>query len=164
MGVRSWFFGADDDAADAAALRRGNLMDSLLGRQEEKVHALGEYDASSYPEELRELLVRREAVAQEVIAIDPTDPAARAAAVPRLKELLARYPHPLVYELLLHAYLEAGRVEEAKGVAFAARERRHECARSPHPEIRAETDRLREWSPEEVEQLHAELRSGGPRR
>lgn len=162
MGVRSWFFGNDDDA-DAPALRRGNLMDSLLGREEEKVHALGEYDANSYPQDLRDLLVRREAVAEEVIAIDPTDADARAEAIPRLKELLARYPHPLVYELLLHAYLEAGRLEEAKGVAFAARERRHECARSPYPEIRAETDRLREWSPEEVEQLHAELRGGGPR-
>ena len=74
-------------------------------------------------------------MASELLKIDIADPDARVAAIPRLKELLRRYPHPLAYETLIHAYVDAGRYDEAKGVAFAARERRNECARSSHPEM-----------------------------
>ena len=68
-----------------------------------------------------------------------------------------------MYELLIHAYMDAGRFDEAKGVAFAARERRQECARSPHPEIRAETERLQAWDPAEIDQMRAEY-EGPPAR
>jgi hypothetical protein len=67
-----------------------------------------------------------------------------------------------VYEALINAYVDEGRWEEARGVAFAARERRRECARSPFPEIRMETERLREWSPEEVDALRAEREGAAP--
>ena len=87
---------------------------------------------------------------------DVADEKARIESIPRLRELLRVYPHPLVYEMLIQSYMDADRFDEAKGVAFAARERRQECARSPYPEIRAETDRLREWKQEEIEELRAE--------
>lgn len=159
MGIRHWFrhrmLGDDaegDDVPPGVA-----LVHSALGREEPTPHALGEYDQESYPEELAALLRRRAEVAAELIRMDvAADREARIAAIPRLSQLLRRYPHPLVYEMLIHAYVDAGRYDEAKGVAFAARERRRECERSPEPEIRAEIDRLREWTSEEIDELKSE--------
>ncbi len=85
-----------------------------------------------------------------------TDRQARIDALPRLRELLRDYPLPLVYELLIHAYVDSGRFDEARGVAFAAQARREECARSDHPEIRSEIDHLNAWTPAEVDRLKAE--------
>lgn len=129
------------------------LVNILLGREEERVRSLGEYRAETYPAELSELLRRRAEVSRELLEIDVADQEARVEAIPRLRELLRRYPHPLAYELLINAYIDAGRNDEARGVAFAARERRTECARSPYPEIRSEIERLREWDPDEIEAL-----------
>ena len=56
----------------------------------------------------------------------------------------------------MHAYADAGRFDEAKGIAFAARERRAECERSPYPEIRSETEHLHAWTSEEVDAMRAE--------
>ena len=56
-----------------------------------------------------------------------------------------------------HAYVDAGRYDEARGVAFAARERRQECARSPYPEIRSETDSLRAWDTDDIDALRREI-------
>jgi hypothetical protein len=138
-----------------------SLMHALMGREEAPTHALGEYDENSYPTELSELLQRRQEVTDELLEIDVADPESRIAAIPRLREMLRRYPHPLVYEMLIHAYVDADRYDEAKGVAFAARQRREECVRSLHPEIRAETDRLHEWSTDEVEEMReVRLRRG----
>jgi hypothetical protein len=158
MGIRRWFrermVGDDsegDDVPPGAA-----LVHSALNRESEPVHALGEYDEESYPEELAEIVRRRARVTDELLHMDLTEREARVAAIPRLSELLRAYPHPLAYELLIHAYVDSGRFDEAKGVAFAAHARRLECARSPHPEIRAEIDRLNEWSAEEIDQIRAE--------
>ncbi|MEX0912311.1 MAG: hypothetical protein WD031_02695 [Gemmatimonadota bacterium] len=129
------------------------LVTTLLGRKEERRRSLGDYDSASYPVELRELLSRREEVARELLQMGITNAEKRIEAIPRLRELLRIYPHPLAYETLIHAYIDAGRFDEAKGVAFAARQRRLECAGSEHPEIRAEIERLHEWSSEDVEEL-----------
>lgn len=158
MGIRQWFrqhlLGDEADGEDVPPGR--SLFRTLIGREEERVHSLGEYRADTYPKELSELLRRRAQVSEELLRIDITDPEARRASIPRLQELLRMYPHPLAYETLIHAYVDMGRYDEAKGVAFAARERRNECARSPHPEIQAETERLREWTSEEVDALRME--------
>ena len=139
----------------------GSLVDAILGRGPERVRSLGEYSSATYPTDLAELLRRRERVTEDVLRIDITDPAARAEAVPHLRSLLRVYPHPLVYELLIHAYVDTGRFDEARGVAFAAQARRQECARSDYPEIRAEIDHLKEWTVAEVEQMQAERERRG---
>lgn len=154
MGVRQWLksrLGTEEGDLPPGS----SLMDAVLGRghDAERVRSLGEYDADSYPAELAELLRRRQEVTDELLTVDIADPQARAAAIPRFQSMLHRYPHPLVYEALIHAYLDAGRPGEAKGVAFAARQRREECSRSPYPEVRAETDRLNEWTTDEVDEL-----------
>jgi pentatricopeptide repeat protein len=158
MGLRSWFKERMlGDTADGDDLPPGSaLMNTLLGRGVERRRSLGEYDSSSYPPDLRELLNRREEVARELLTIDITDPEVRASSIPKLRELLRKYPHPLVYETLIHACIDAGRFDEAKGVAFAARQRRIECARADHPEIRGEIESLREWDSEEIDQLQRE--------
>jgi hypothetical protein len=155
MGLRHWLrqqLGAPggDDVPPGRS-----LMSALWGREEERLHALGEYDANSYPRELADLLARRQTVAEDLLTIDISDPRARIAAIPRLREMLRAYPHPLVYETLIHAYLDDARFGEARGVAFAARERRIECTRSEYPEIRSEVEHLTEWTPEDIERLQA---------
>jgi hypothetical protein len=161
MGIRHWIRQRlAEDAEGRDVPPNASIVDAIFGRDTPTPRAMGEYDAKSYPGELAELLRRREQVAGELLAMDVTSRAGRQAAVPRLRELLRTYPHPLVYETLIHAFLDAGRYDEARGVAFAARERRWECTHSPYPEIRAETDRLNEWSPEEIDALRAERESG----
>jgi hypothetical protein len=155
MGLRHWFRekmlgeepGRDDGPPGSA------LMNTLLGREGERVRSLGQYDANSYPSELREILTRREEVARELLSMDITNPEARVEAIPQLRALLRTYPHPLAYETLVHACIDAGRYDEAKGVAFAARQRRVECMASEHPEIRAEVDSLREWNVDEIDEM-----------
>lgn len=149
-----------DDAEGNDLPPSGALVNTALGREKERQRSLGEYDETSYPKELAELLRRRAEVSSELLGVDVTDREARIAAVPRLRELLRTYPHPLAYELLISAYVDMGRFDEAKGVAFAARERRQACLRSEHPEIRAEVDRLREWSAEELDEMRREHESG----
>lgn len=153
MGVRQWMKQrlASDSGADMPP--GSSLLNALLGKETQPVHSLGEYTAQTYPQELTALVRRRQQVADELLAMDITRPDARVVAIPRLQQLLQTYPHPLVYESLIHAYADAGRYDEAKGVAFAARERRIECGRSPYPEIRSEVDFLHEWDPAEVDQL-----------
>lgn len=161
MGLRHWFrermLGDDVEGNDVPP--GASLVNTLLGRGEERVPSLGEYRADTYPTELAELLRRRSEVAAELLRVDVTSPQARIESIPRLQQLLRKYPHPLVYEMLIHGYLDAERYDEAKGVAFAARERRQECARSEHPEIRGETERLQEWSPAEIDELRRERES-----
>lgn len=126
-------------------------MATLLGRDGATPRSLGEYDSANYPNELRHLLARRDEVARELLALGAVDPESRVAAVPALHALLLKYPHPLVYETLINASLDAGRIDEAKGLAFAARQRRMECLESEYPEIRAEVDWTREWTPEDFD-------------
>jgi hypothetical protein len=145
-----------DDAAGDDLPPSGAIVNSALKREREHVRSLGEYDVDSYPKDLAELLRRRTEVSRELLQVDVTDREARMAAVPRLRELLRMYPHPLAYELLISAYVDMGRFDEAKGLAFASRERRLACLRSEHPEIRAEVDRLREWSSDEIDELRQE--------
>lgn len=158
MGIRRWFrnqlLGKDAEGNDVPP--GASLMSTLLGRDEERVRSLGEYDATSYPQDLAEQLRRRSEVSAELLKVDVTDRAARIAAIPQLQQVLRRYPHPLAYDFLIHAYCDAGRWEEAKGAVYAARERRLACERSPHPEIRSEVERLGAWTPEEVDELRAE--------
>lgn len=160
MGLRYWLKKrlAGEETGDVPP--GSSILDTFLGRHPDHPRALGEYDAESYPADVVELLRRRQRVADELLTIDVADPAARQEAIPRLKELLRVYPHALAYEMLIRAYLDAGRWEEARGVAFAAKERRLECARSELPELRAEIDFLHEWDPEEIDQLKQE-RAGG---
>lgn len=159
MGIRSWFRNQvlGDDAGGNDIPPNASLLHTMLGRDEERVRSLGEYDANSYPKELAEIIRRRAEVSSDLLKIDVASRDARIESIPRLQQLLRKYPHPLVYEMLIHAYMDAGRFDEAKGVAFAARERRQECARSPHPEIRSETETLKEWDPKEIDELRAEL-------
>lgn len=130
-----------------------SLVGSLLGREPERASALGEYDSRSYPPELAELLRNRQEVTEALLRIDIADPQARVEAVPQLREMLRTYPHPLVYETLILAYVHAGRYDEAKGVAFAAQARREECASSDYPEIRAEIEHLQGWTSADVDRL-----------
>jgi pentatricopeptide repeat protein len=155
MGLRHWFRermlkgdSEGDDVPPGSA-----LMNTLLGRDVERHRSLGDYDSTNYPANLRALLTRRAEVAQDLLQLDIADAGARAAAIPKLRELLRRYPHPLVYETLIHACLDSGRFDEAKGVVFAARQRRIECLSSEYPEIRAEVESLREWDIDEIDEL-----------
>lgn len=153
MSLRSWFrekmLGEDSEGGDVPP--SSVLMNALLGRETERVRSLGEYDASSYPPELREQLERREEVMQELLRLEITSSKGRVKAIPKLKELLRTYPHPLAYETFINAYIDSERYDEAKGIAFAAKQRRAECAISPYPEIRSETDSLREWSSADID-------------
>jgi len=158
MGIREWLKKRVvlEEEAGTDVPPGGSLMDSLLGREAPPTHALGEYTAQTYPADVVELLRRRQRVADELIRMDIASPQARQDAIPRLKELLRTYPHALAYELLIQAYVDGQRWEEAKGVAYAARERRQECVRSPLPEVRAEVDFLHEWSPDEIDRIREE--------
>ncbi|HET7230595.1 MAG TPA: hypothetical protein VFJ16_11370 [Longimicrobium sp.] len=133
-----------------------SLVYSVVGKDEEPVHALGEYTAATYPAPLADALRRREAVAAELRAMNIATEEGRRANLERIRELLATYPHPLAYEALIMAFVDQRRWDEAKGVAFAARERRWEVEHSPWPEIRAEIARLRAWSPDDVDELRRE--------
>ena len=161
MGIRHWIRKRMAEAAEEGDLPpNASLMNAIFGREPPTLHALGEYDQKTYPGELEEQLRRRMQVAHELLEMDLTTRQSRIEAIPRLQALLRTYPHPLAYETLIHAYVDAGRWDEARGAAFAARERRTQVARSPYPEIRSEIDRLNEWSPEEIELLRQE-RDGG---
>jgi hypothetical protein len=153
MSLRRWFrdliLGSVTEGNDLPP--GSSLMDSIIGRGETRVRTLGEYDQSTYPAPLRELLSRREDVARELLTMDIADAKGRVSSIPRLRELLRKYPHPLVYETLIHACLEDNRLDEAKGVAFAARQRRQECLASEYPEIRSEVNGLRSWDPAEID-------------
>jgi hypothetical protein len=158
MGIRHWLRkrrAEQADEGDESALS-GSIINAIFGREPPTLHALGEYDQRTYPGELQDLLRRREDVAEELREMDLTTRQARVEAIPTLQRMLRTYPHPLAYETLIHAYIDAGRWDEARGAAFAARERRVQVSRSPFSEIRGEIDRLNEWSPDEIELLRQE--------
>jgi hypothetical protein len=164
MGIRHWLkkrLAEQNDDGDEGSAPSGSIISAIFGRQPPTLHALGEFDQTTYPGELQDLLRRREDVAEELREMDLTTRQARIDAIPRLHHMLRTYPHPLAYEVLIHAYVDAGRWDEARGAAFAARERRTQVSRSPYSEIRAEIDRLKEWTPEEVELVRQE-REGSP--
>lgn len=140
------------DAAGDDVPPGASLVNTLLGREEDRIRSLGEYSAGSYPSDLRSQLTRREEVTSELLTMNIMERQGRIDAIPRLRELLSKYPHLLVYETLINAYLDASRYDEAKGLAFAARQRRLECLRSPHPEIRGEVEGIHEWTAEEIEE------------
>ena len=157
MGLRSWIrtrMADTQDHSDPSPVKA--LVYSIVGRDEETPHALGEYTADTYPAEVAEQLRRRGEVAAALRTMDLGSRDGRAQGVSRLKELLRVYPHPLAYEALILAYVDQCRWDEARGVAFAARERRWEVEHSPFPEIRFEVDRLKTWTPEDVEELRLE--------
>lgn len=157
MGLRTWIRARMADpapAGDAAPVKA--LVYSIVGADDAPAHALGEYTADTYPAEVADQLRRRNEVAAALRAMDLGSREGRAQAVTRLKELLRVYPHPLAYEALVLAYVDQCRWDDARGVAFAARERRWEVEHSPWPEIRSEVDRLKAWTPEDVEDLRRE--------
>lgn len=157
MGLREWIrarMAETADEGDSAPVAA--LVYSVVGKDEQPVHALGEYTAATYPGALADALRRRNDVAAELRGMDLGSEAGRREHLPRMVELLKTYPHPLAYEALIMAFVEQRRWDDAKGVAFAARERRWEVEHSPWPEIRSEIDRLRAWSPEDVEELRRE--------
>ncbi|HEX6040416.1 hypothetical protein [Longimicrobium sp.] len=160
MGIRHWLrkkrAEQADDGEEEDRAPSGSIISAIFGREAPTLHALGEFDQTTYPGELQDLLRRREDVAEELREMDLTTRQARVDAIPRLQQMLRTYPHPLAYETLIHAYVDAGRWDEARGAAFAARERRTQVLRSPYSEIRAEVDRLKEWTPEEVELVRKE--------
>lgn len=141
-----------DDSAGDDLPPGPSLMNTLLGREDERIHSLGTYTAADYPSDLKSQLERRERVTAELLTMDVMDKSGRIAATPRLRELLSIYPHLLVYETLINAYLDAGRYDEAKGLVFAARQRRLECLRSEHPEIRGEAEGIHPWTADEIEE------------
>jgi hypothetical protein len=153
MSLRRWFrekmLGDEAEGDDMPPQKV--LMNTLLGRDTERVRSLGEYDSTSYPAELRDQLERREEVTRALLGLEITSAKGRIAAIPKLKELLRTYPHPLAYDTLINAYIDSGRFDEAKGIAFAAKQRRAECAISQYPEIRSETATLREWTSADID-------------
>ena len=154
MSLRRWFKEKmlGDDAGGNDVPPGSSLVNTFLGREEERVRSLGEYSAANYPSDLRTQLTRREQVTSELLTMNILGRQGRIEAIPRLRELLATYPHLLVYETLINAYLDAGRYDEAKGLAFAARQRRQECIRSQHPEIRGEVEGIHEWTADEIDE------------
>jgi hypothetical protein len=159
MGIRHWLrkrLAEQQEDGDESGAPSGSIINSIFGREPPTLHALGEYDQKTYPGELQDLLRRREDVAEELREMDLTTRQSRVDAIPRLQQMLRTYPHPLAYETLIHAYVDAGRWDEARGAAFAARERRTQVSRSPYSEIRSEIDRLKEWTPEEVDLVRQE--------
>ena len=164
MGIRHWIRKrmAEDAEDGDDAPPHGSIINAIFGREPPTLHALGEYDHKTYPDELEELLRRRAEVAYELMEMDLTSRKSRVEAIPQLQALLRTYPHPLAYETLIHAYVDAGRWDEARGAAFAARERRTQVSRSPYVEIRCEIDRLNEWTPDEIEVLRAEREGSAP--
>jgi hypothetical protein len=161
MGLRDWVqrrMANYDGGAEIPALT--SVAHAWLSTEAPREHALGEYDAESYPTELTELLRRRAEVSEALLETELSTADGRVSAIPRLQSLLRIYPHPLVYEALILAYADAGRWDEARGVSYAARDRRRECEKSPFPELRMETDRLRIWTAEDIEELRKE-REGG---
>lgn len=161
MSLRRWFKERmlGDDAGGDDVPPGSSLMNTLLGREEDRIRSLGEYNAESYPTDLRSQLTRREQVTSELLTMNITEKQGRIDSIPRLRELLVTYPHLLVYETLINAYLDAGRYDEAKGLAFAARQRRQECLRSDHPEIRGEVEGIHEWTADEIDEYR--LSKGG---
>lgn len=162
MGIRHWLrkrTAEEHEGGDAPP--HTSLLHSIFGREPPEMHALGEFNRDTYPGELQDLLAKREQVAQRLLAMELHTRDARVAAIPELRTLLGTYPHPLVYETLINAYVDDARWDEARGAAFAARQRRTEVGRSPYPEIRAETDRLNEWTPEDVDALRQEHEARG---
>lgn len=153
MSLRKWFKEKmlGDDGAVGDVPPGSSLMNSLLGREEERIRSLGEYNSGNYPSDLKSQLERREQVTAELLSMNIMERSGRIEAIPRLRELLVIYPHLLAYETLINAYLDAGRYDEAKGLAFAARQRRTECLNSELPEIRGEAEGIREWTPAEIE-------------
>ena len=149
-----------EDGEDAPP--HGSIINAIFGREPPTLHALGEYDHETYPDEMEQLLRRRHEVAQQLLEMELTSRQARIDAIPRLQALLRTSPHPLAYETLIHAYVDAGRWDEARGAAFAARERRTQVSRSPYTEIRGEIDRLNEWTPEEIDLMRAEREGTTP--
>ncbi|WP_420125328.1 hypothetical protein [Longimicrobium sp.] len=163
MGIRHWIRKRmAEEAEDGEGAPHGSIINAIFGREPPTLHALGEYDHKTYPGELEELLRRRAEVAHELMEMELTSRQARVAAIPQLQALLRTYPHPLAYETLIHAYVDAGRWDEARGAAFAARERRTQVSRSPYSEIRGEIDRLNEWTPEEIDLVRAEREGTAP--
>jgi hypothetical protein len=158
MGLREWIRKRMAESADdlGESPPVASLVYSVLGKDEEAPHALGEFTADTYPGQLANVLRRRQDVTAELMRIGVGDPAARREAIPRLQALLRKYPHPLAYEALILAYVDQCRWDDARGVAFAARERRWEVEHSRWPEVRSEVDRLKAWDPEEVEDLRRE--------
>jgi hypothetical protein len=164
MGIRHWLRKRSEEGDETGEDHApgGSIFSAIFGREHQTPRAMGEFDRDSYPEDLKEALCRREDVAAELREMDLLTREARIAAIPRLREMLRTYPHPLAYETLIHAYVEARRWDEARGAAFAARERRNQVARSPFSEIRCETDRLVGWTPEEIEELRRETEAAAP--
>ena len=161
MSIREWLKQRITDNAGSGD--SDSFLNRLVfGKETPQQRSMGEYDKRSYPPELVDLLRRRAEVTDEVMEMDFTTAQARRDAIPRLQQLLHKYPHPVLYEALIHAYADSGRWDEARGVAYAARERRLECSRSTYPEIRSEIDRLKEWSPEDVDEMRREREGGGP--
>ncbi len=162
MGIRHWLRKRkqEDEEQDDDRPPGGSIFSAIFGREAETPRALGEFDRDSYPADLRAALCRREDVAEELREMELHTRQARIDAIPRLREMLRTYPHPLAYETLIQAYVEAERWDEARGAAFAARERRSQVAASPYSEIRSETDRLTGWTPAEIEELRREREAG----
>jgi hypothetical protein len=161
MGIRDWLRARGhegDDEGDQPP--GGSIFSAIFGREAETPRALGDFDSATYPEDLREALCRREEVAEELREMDLASRQARIDAIPRLRELLRTYPHPLAYEALIQGYVLAGRWDEARGAVFAARQRHDQLARSPFSELRAETDRLTGWKPEDIDELRREHEEG----
>lgn len=157
MGLRDWIRKRMAEAAEAGdSAPVASLVYSALGDDEQPVRALGEYTSATYPSALADALRRRNAVAAELRTMDIATESGRREHTARLAELLQTYPHPLAYEALILAYVDQRRWDDARGVAFAARERRWEAEHSPWPEVRSEIERLKAWSVEDVEELRRE--------
>jgi hypothetical protein len=157
MGLRDWMqrrMAQYDGRAELPAHAR--LMHAWFTEDRPRPAGEGGFGADGFPAELADTLLRREQVTAELLQMELTTAAGRIEAIPRLQQLLQRYPHPVVYDALILGYADAGRWDHARGVAFAARDRRRECAGSPYAEIRAETDRLRDWTAEDVDELRRE--------
>jgi hypothetical protein len=162
MGLREWMqrrMASYDGHAQLPT--RASLMHRWFTDEQPES---AEFGADGLTPELSEMLRRREEVSEALLDVDLVTSAGRVSAIPELQRLLRIYPHPVLYEALLLAYGDAGRWDEARGVAFAARARRRECERSPYSAIRLETDRLRDWTTEDVDEIKRERSIAPPQK
>ncbi|HEU0298464.1 MAG TPA: hypothetical protein VFR37_03400, partial [Longimicrobium sp.] len=90
MGIRHWIRKRMAEEAEEGedAPPHGSIINAIFGREPPTLHALGEYDHETYPDEMEEMLRRRQDVAQALLEMDLTSRQARVEAIPQLQGLL----------------------------------------------------------------------------
>src|ERR1041384_8339371 len=89
MALRDWIRKRMAEAAEEGGSSPvSSLVYSALGKDEEAVHALGEYTSATYPSALADAVRRRNEVAAELRGMDIGTESGRRESAPRIVELL----------------------------------------------------------------------------